>query len=730
MSTGIRDLVFTALHRAWEESFVERYRLWAVRVVGIEITQAIQHYRAGAHLTDPADRGMDNTVDLVAYKAAWVRVYVRAGLQDWVANVTATLELARRNYAMQYETIRSFTPQAPVTAHRTLGYRDERNQTWRSLNFVIPASELHGRLRFTARITGHDDHAHAVEVNVPLVQTLRVRVFPITYDGPSTANPTPAMPATPLTLAAPTLADAQATASRAFAAMPVQATGSFAIASNMSWFTALDDARTEDGGCSNNWNALLGWLSLLRDNDGNRNDVVYYGLLPAGMPVNVPGCGDEGLGAGAVGDQTTFLHEIGHAYDFEHTPCGAVGSRVDNNYPEYEPYPRTSIGEFGLDMRNGQVFDPQTTFDYMSYCPAPQWISLYQHQRLLQHPRLDPQWLPDRTVFDDHGAQQRPFDLEHLWWPDPPWFLDNLRRHARSVIAVQGTVHEGGRIEVDSVARITVFAPARGRPTHWSAQLLDERGGVLARAPLMRRELRGGGCGCDRGAGADPDAAPFPFRVYLPDVAPGASLRIRDPKDEPRWTREAEGEPPRFASVAATADAGRGLRLEWRLESSGLQDVWVQWRRPREDAWHGLAVGLRESPAQLPLAGLPAGDVELRLIAHDGFHSTTSDPVPVVLPEQPPVLAILSPTEGARVRAGVPFLLQGSLTDSAGQPLRDAHLTWSLDGMPAGSGRGCWVTHDPGIVLVTLQAFLADELIARKSVRITVEGHGRVADCD
>lgn len=35
MDSGIRELVFTGLQRAWQEWSVERYRLWEVRVVGI-----------------------------------------------------------------------------------------------------------------------------------------------------------------------------------------------------------------------------------------------------------------------------------------------------------------------------------------------------------------------------------------------------------------------------------------------------------------------------------------------------------------------------------------------------------------------------------------------------------------------------------------------------------------------------------------------------------------------
>lgn len=48
-----------------------------LRIDGVEVSQAIQYYHADRHLTDPADRGADNSLGLVAYKPAWVRVYVR-----------------------------------------------------------------------------------------------------------------------------------------------------------------------------------------------------------------------------------------------------------------------------------------------------------------------------------------------------------------------------------------------------------------------------------------------------------------------------------------------------------------------------------------------------------------------------------------------------------------------------------------------------------------------------
>ncbi len=87
--------------------FADRYagirRLFGLRVDGVEVTQAIQYYRASRHLTDPADRQPDNAVSLVAYKPAWIRVYVRSGLYGGdVAGVTGTVEVQRRHAGFIY----------------------------------------------------------------------------------------------------------------------------------------------------------------------------------------------------------------------------------------------------------------------------------------------------------------------------------------------------------------------------------------------------------------------------------------------------------------------------------------------------------------------------------------------------------------------------------------------------------------------------------------------------
>ncbi|WP_431247609.1 hypothetical protein [Leifsonia xyli] len=309
------------------EDLASRVRLYDVSVAGIEVTQSIQYYDAEGHLTDPADRGADNSVTLAAYKAAYVRVYLRSGLlAASIPNLTGSLVVERRRsngLSFVFQPVATYSPIAPgtVTAEQDPAYTTERGALGSSLNFIIPASECYGSLRLTAHIQGHPNATKTIVVAARLVQTLRVRAILVHYNGPSTANPAPGTAAPTIDLPEPTLAELQTTASTALAMMPVQATGSFAVSGHMNWFEPLDDARSGAGACSINWNSFLVWLGLMRDADGNRGDVVYFGLLPTGMPLNVPGCGQSGIGAGAVGDGATMVHEMGHGYGFAHTPA-------------------------------------------------------------------------------------------------------------------------------------------------------------------------------------------------------------------------------------------------------------------------------------------------------------------------------------------------------------------------------------------------------------------------
>ena len=198
-----------------EQRLVNYWPISLTWIAGIEVTQSIQYHRAAQHLTDPADRGPNNSVRLVADKPAWVRVYAGS---FYGATVTASLQIERRAYGFLWFPVATLSPQgaSTITASVTEPYASQRSNLSKSINFVIPRAQFTGNLRLRVRLTSTDGateyDTETVFVNATLRQTLRLRSILVNYDGPNTANPPAGTTAPNITLAAPTLADA-ATAS-------------------------------------------------------------------------------------------------------------------------------------------------------------------------------------------------------------------------------------------------------------------------------------------------------------------------------------------------------------------------------------------------------------------------------------------------------------------------------------------------------------------------------------
>jgi hypothetical protein len=130
------------------------------------------------------------------------------------------------------------------------------------------------------------------------------------------------------------------------------------------------------GGCGTGWNQLFNTIWNMRAASGTTD--VYIGLLPPGVPTSgVIGCGGGGVAIAYKDGGSVLAQEVGHAFGRAHAPCGNPGG-PDPNYPTYNSYPSGSIGEFGFDSSNSQVFNPATTFDFMSYC-GPVWVSPYTY---------------------------------------------------------------------------------------------------------------------------------------------------------------------------------------------------------------------------------------------------------------------------------------------------------------------------------------------------------------
>lgn len=681
-------------------------------IAGIEVTQAIQHYDADGHLTDSNDRGADNSVTLVANKPAWVRVYL--GSLFGASGISGTLEVQRRRHGFLWNTIATLNPTPPVPASvpgLTLGqdYDDTRGVLATTMNFIIPANEMIGTLRLIARVSsGAWTAERRLTVPVTLRQTLRLAGVMISYDGPASNAPN----APNITLPAPTLADLQAMSGRALTLFPVQSTAQFRTAGSLALTNHLQDTSFPTSGCGAGWDALHARVANARTADGNRPGWIYYGLLPAGTPMGpVGGCGGGGVAVGPINQAATLAHEAGHACGLPHAPAGGAPN-ADPDYPAYEPYDtpaarRASIGEFGLDVNNGNLASPQTFRDFMAY-GGPSWISVHHYQRLLQNDRLNPvtvgmdfpwwkdfvweemrRWpwfpIPDPPPFD--------FDLELPVFP-PPF----APQHMISLIV---RIVDGRVAEVMHVARTRMHATLeRTTATPFTARLLDGDKAV-ADAPLRRLHTAACGCGCGDG-GAD-DATPpreYLAQALVADVAPGSALEILA-DGEVQWTRASPGKPPRIEGLEAKLDRKGQLHAEWTA-TRGATEYWLRWSRDGEQ-WQSLATGLVEPTARLAGDQLPAGKILLQVMAHDGFHSTASKPLSITLPARPPQVAILHPQAGHNYQEGQPLRLWGSATSGEEGRGDEARATWLLGRKPIGEGLDAWTSLPAGEHALTLR---------------------------
>lgn len=694
-------------------------------VQGMEVTQTIQHYRAAEHLTDVSDRGPDNSIRLIAGKPAMVRVYLRSLFG--ISGVSGTLEVQRRHSGFIWQTITTLNPTAPsvsnVPGTSEVDYATVRGTLNQTLNFIIPAGEMIGTLRLLAHVeAGSLKTEHSVIVPVTLRQTLQLAGVMITYDGPDSS----AANAPNIQLAAPTLGDLQAMAARTLALYPVQSQAQFRSAGNLTLTNHLQDTSFPASGCGTAWNTLHGQVVNTRTADGNQPGWIYYGLLPNGVPMGpVGGCGGGGVGVGPANSGDTLAHEAGHAAGLGHAPAGGAPN-PDLNYPAYEPYdppgtPQASIGEFGVDVNNGNISSPQFVRDFMAY-GGPDWISPYHYGKLLNNALLNPAtvgidmpWWKDK-VYEELKKwpwlplpEPPPFDWElPMFPPDYPM---------EKVISLIVQVEDGIVSEVLHVTRIRTRTHIdRAKSTNLLACLRNKEGEILAQSNLLRLERLPSACGDHEDGGQKSYIA----QAFVPDVAEGASLEILSEK-KVLWRREATKKPCKIrgfkARLVKVGKQKELLQVDWNI-ANRPEDIWVRWSTDGKN-WKSLATNLTGEKASFDPRMLQSGRVMLQLVVHDGFFSTYSEPVQVKLQKYPPNVAILHPIDGHTYMEGQTLRLWGMVAGNEELNLPAREATWLLDKKKIAQGIDTWITLEPGKHILALHVEGEGE-IGKAKVKITV----------
>ncbi len=674
----------------------ELVQLLMLRIQGVEVTQGIQFYRADQHLSDANDRGPDNSLRLVAAKPAWVRVYLRS-LLTMLPGVTGTLKVYRRVGGVFWNEVATINPQAPGTADAVsfVDYATQRADLDSTLNFIIPSSDMCGKLKLVITVT-KDSHSATREVviDATLRQTLSMRIVPVAYNGTDAGG-------APLTLPAPTLAVAQATAAWANTVYPVDSSPNITLTAAVNLTFPLTGSPASPGGCAASWLNLNTLVAQARTADGNQPNTFYYGLVPQGVPLGAnSGCASSGVTSGMANGAITMAHEFGHAMGFPHAPCGGVGASADATYPAYEPYdpagtPGGSIGEYGLDINNGNIKDPATFRDFMGYC-NPDWISIYNHQRSIQNALLNPRftcqdepWWHDWVAYDPWWwLHHSPYELPDQVNP-PIEAIDTTV----DVVSVILAVELGGKLDVRSMTRTRAATAIHGaRGTSLIAELLDADGDRLSAARVMRLQSFGGGCG-GSSCGCEPDRDDDPgllqVLIPLPQGQEAQSLRIVNVESEVlrvERTKRAVRAPKLSAKVGR-----RGLDIAWELRKNEQDlEVWIRCHKKGEPP-RVVYIAKGSGKVRLDPSHLPCGRVSFDAVVHTGFEVISGRALSCDLPTRPPVATVLHPKSGQTFLEGRALRLHGLATDSDGEHADPKECRWLLEGKEVARGPDAWL---------------------------------------
>lgn len=183
---------------------------------------------------------------------------------------------------------------------------------------------------------------------------------------------------------------------------------------------------------------------------------------------------------------------------------------------------------------------------------------------------------------------------------------------------------------------------------------------------------------------------------------------------------------PPSVRIVAPAPGARfnylGLGVSLSAEVSDVEDnndaLTVSWSTPQE----GVVATGAEAKAFFPAPGTRVVTVTVR--DRGGLEARAS--VSLVLENSPPQVTIVSPTAGASVVVGFPFVVSGRGMDpnEALGGLDCARLRWSLTEDPSVSGTGCNATLSAsrlGAVHLVLEAVDAQGALARSSTVLQVE---------
>jgi hypothetical protein len=441
------------------------------------------------------------------------------------------------------------------------------------------------------------------------------------------------------------------------------------------------------------WSAKLAVTQNFYDLDSKLGDLqamsgtndLYIGLMPPEA-----GCGGIcGLGGGLTalyfaGNGPEAAHEIGHALGRPHTPCDVFAGGADPNYPIYNGFPRGSIGEYGFDAERLAVFDPNTTFDFMSYC-GPVWVSPWTYLKLKDS--IFANWPPA---------------MPQAFQGISPWSANSAEFYYVSFRITRG--EQVAKPEIRSAFNLPRRPPKLiGESSDVTLELLDKEGRIVDVQRALAR---------DEHIGRD---APFTdYRASFPATSDLYSIRlVRAGKVLDDWKLS-----PRSPAVAITevtrvsrAEHGDLLRLKWRGEADPQSmpplSYGVRYSHNGGQNWRALATGLTETEYVLNLDLLPGGDeCRVQIVASAGLRTTVAESEKFAVSRKARTCRISNPKSGSEYDSGTPVICVG--------------VGFSPDFGATRPDEVVWMSNRTGIVETGYQVALHGLPVGRHRITMTV----------
>jgi hypothetical protein len=628
-----------------------------LRIAGVEQTQAIQFflfngqgsgYASSACATEAGARA-DNSVPLIAQKATVLRVYVASrGGPPPPSSISGQLITDGSTLLPSNDPI---APQPQTSIRR--GFVND------TLNFWLSPALCSGTRSFTLRVfdpTRLGDITYEAERTFSLTfeSEPRIRVYGVLihYTGRG------------LNITAPTDVGLVNTLSPVSQQYPISGF-------DYSGFTVIDFAGDltvgGGGGCGPGWNQLFGLLQTMRTGTSD----LYVGLLPVGVPTgSIIGCGGGGVATAFLFDSSTMAQEIGHAFGRQHGPCGNPPN-VDPCFPTYGMFPTGSIGEFGLNTANFTVFNPATTFDFMTYC-GPTWVSPYTYMKL-----------QEANVTGAPSAEG-----------------PEVRDVPGNYLYLTFRVHRNGKVEL--LTGFHLYGPAPARETGVVSSVLCGLIGTGGEIIASRR--------CRQDPHQSPDDPYMDFHQTLPwDSAVKAIIFWRE--REVISTHEVEETAPSISIEPPKAiEQHKGMvRVKWTAKAPHGKSLWymLRYSNDKGKSWRVVAAGLIEPYYDVDLNLLPGGKrCRLQVVASSGVRTAVAETPPFAVEVKPVKAHILSPTDGTVIGKGERLELRG--------------FGFSPDFGTTDFEDMVWSSNRDGLLDVGHDTFVANLSIGRHRLELTV----------